>query len=99
MSSKKLGSVARHHKETIEALTLALFKKNGRLSPDDPEWNCAAKVSQAIAEAYEAKYPATCGPQDTWRKEFVRCFLDRHPELDLEVPRRRRKGGATISDH
>lgn len=91
MSNVKLGTVCRYHKGTFDDLALGLFRKNGRLVPTNPNWNCAAKVSKAIAEVYQSEHPDADVPEDTWRKKFVRSFLDRHPELDLEVPRRRRK--------
>ena len=85
-----IGAPPVYDAETFEEVLLELFKTNGRLNKADPIWNSAGKAVKALAEAYQERYPKDRVPGETWRKNFVRKFLDVHPEFDLTEPRRRR---------
>ena len=85
-----IGAPPTYHPEFFEDVLLKLFKNNGRLNKADPLWNSAGKAVKALAEAYQEKYPKDRVPGETWRKNFVRSFLDARPEYDLIEPRRRR---------
>lgn len=85
-----IGAPPIYDPEIVGDVLLELFNKNGRLDKTDPSWNSAGKAAKALAEAYQEKYPNDRVPGDTWRKKFVRNFLDAHPEYDLIQPRRRR---------
>lgn len=88
---QKLGAAPVYDAETFEQLALQLFDENGRLSKDDPDWNCPAKFCKALAKAYQAKYPKVGRiPKQSWLKKFSRSFLLRYPELDLVNPRQRK---------
>lgn len=86
----KIGAPPTYDPETFERVLLKLFEANGRLDKADPTWNTAGKAAKALAEEYQNRYPNDPVPGDSWRKAFVRKFLDLHPELDLVEPRRRR---------
>lgn len=87
---RNIGAPPIFHRETFNELMLKRFEENGRLNKADRGWNSAGKAAKALAEDYQAKYPMERVPKSSWLKSFMRTFLEEHPDLDLEEPRRRR---------